>query len=144
MDKIAIVISCFALVASILSVVYTARNARANERRLRGETDAPRSTRFDLQMPGKMVHGRRDIDKPWKHNVRATNAGGADARDVELFVTSSKDKLPRVETRELVPPGNCVSVSVGEFTGRRTFVAKVSWKDGRLLRQSYKRTLQAR
>ena len=143
MAVVPIVISCLALSIAIATAFYAARTAKTNERRLRGESDAARTTYFELRMPGKFVYVRSRVGEPWVHSVKATNVGDSDAKDVVLTVTSADGAESWTETSELVVPNQRLSVTVGNFSGKRTFAAEVSWKDGRRMRRKYRRTLQS-
>jgi len=143
MAIVPVVISCIALAVAIATAFYAARTAKTNERRLRGESDAPRTTYFELSMPGKFVHVPSRIGEPWVHKVKAMNAGNADAEDVILTVTSADGNETWTEKSELIAPSRRLYVRVGNFSGKRIFSAEVSWKDGRRMRQKYRRTLQS-
>ena len=143
MAVVSLVISCLALSVAIATAFYAARTAKTNERILRGESDAARTTYFDLSSPGKFVHVPGRIGEPWVHSVIATNVGNADAKNVVVTVTSADGNETWRETSELVAPGRRISVAVGKFSGKRLFAAKVSWMDGRRMRQRYRRTLQS-
>lgn len=139
----AIVISFVSLAISIIAVVYVARNVAINERRLRGESDAAKTTRFEISISNRMIFMLDDSDiDPYPHNISARNIGETDARDVELLVNRKTSDEEWAERSECLLPKDSISVSLGKFTGEREYIAEVSWKDSRFLRQSYKKTVR--
>lgn len=142
MTVAAFVISCVALVVAIVSAFFTSRNARANERRLRGESDAPRSTRFELEI----LDTHRFMPTPYSpadYMMVATNAGGAGAHDVKLVVTAKDTAEVWPANDDIVAPGQTIDIHLGAIGDGRLLDVEVSWQDdGRRRRQKHSRTMK--
>ena len=92
MDLAAVLMSGIALLVSRVAVVYSARSAITNERRLRGECDAPRTTYFELHISRRRAYYLDERDEePFPHTITACNMGKTDARRVKLRVKSEYD-----------------------------------------------------
>ena len=140
----AIVISCVALAVSIIAAGYAAREAVAVERRLRDETDAPRSTFFRIMIYNLDRYAEGSCDDAVVYPcVFVENMGGVEAKDVELVVTATDSKERWNAQATFLARGDTLEVKLGRSVDPRLFGVKVSWKDGRRLRQRYRRTMQS-
>ena len=140
----AIVISCIALVISIVAAGYAAREAIAIERRLRGETDAPRTTYFRIMIYNmdRSAEQSRDVEGAYS-SVYVENIGSVEAKDVKLTVTAADSKDRWIAGTEFLGRQETLDVELGRTIGSRLYNVEVSWKDGRRIRQKYRRTMQS-
>lgn len=128
----ALIVSIVAAAVSVLAVIYTARNAIANQRRLRNEADAPRRTRFTLTLESPMLVGS-DLVGAW--TVQAANIGGADATRVAVSVSDRRSPAKWRAELDLFPhdKGDPLVVEMIDDDGKRLQAfdvdAEVRWSE---------------